>query len=323
MKRWKRNLGIVGLSLLLVLLIGPLVIPIPPLEGTVPARQLADEDSLFIDIQGLEVHYKVYGQGQPVFVLLHGFGASLFSWHAVVEPMSALGQVIAFDRPAFGLTERPDLQDWPDENPYSPEFQVEIVAGLLDEMGVEQAILVGNSAGGTVAVNFALQYPERVQALILVDAAIYQGGGSPAWIRPILRTPQLQRIGPWLVRSIADRGEGIIELAWHDPSRIDQATIDGYRRPLEVNNWDRALWQFTVASRDLGLDQRLSELQMPVLVITGDDDRIVPTELSLKLAEEIPGAELAVISDCGHVPHEECPIEFMTAVEAFVHSLVD
>jgi pimeloyl-ACP methyl ester carboxylesterase len=323
MKRWKRNLGLLVLVLLLIVLIGPLVIPIPPLEGTVPARQLADDDSLFVDIQGLEVHYNDRGQGQPVFVLLHGFGASLFSWHAVVEPMSELGRVIAFDRPAFGLTERPDVDSWPEGNPYSPEFQVEIVAGLMDDVGAERAILVGNSAGGTVAVNFALQHPERVQALILVDAAIYQGGGSPAWIKPILRTPQFQRIGPWLVRRIADRGEGIIELAWHDPANIDQETIDGYRRPLGVDNWDRALWEFTVASRDLGLDQRLHELVMPVLVITGDDDQIVPTELSLQLAEDIPGAELVVVPNCGHVPHEECPTEFMIAVETFVQTALD
>jgi pimeloyl-ACP methyl ester carboxylesterase len=323
MKRWKRNLGILLIILLFVVLVGPLVIPIPPLEGTVPARQLADEDSLFVDIQGLEVHYKDSGHGQPVFVLLHGFGASLFSWHAVVEPMIELGRVIAFDRPAFGLTERPDLDNWPDVNPYSPEFQVEIVAVLLDELGIDQAILVGHSAGGTVAVNFALQHPDRVQALILVDAAIYEGGGSPAWVRPFLRTPQMQRIGPWLVRSIADRGEGIIELAWHDTSRINQETIEGYRRPLGVDGWDRALWEFTAASRDLDLDQRLRELGMPVLVITGDDDRIVPTELSLQLAEDIPGAELAIIPDCGHVPHEECPIEFMAAVEIFVQIVLD
>lgn len=323
MKRWKRNLGLLLIFLLSVLLIGPLVIPIPPLEGTVPARQLADEDSRFADIQGLEVHYKVSGQGQTVFLLLHGFGASLFSWHAVVEPMSELGRVIAFDRPAFGLTERPDLENWPDVNPYSPEFQAEIVLGLLDLLDGEQVILVGNSAGGTVAVNFALQHPERVQALILVDAAIYEGGGSPAWVRPFLRTPQMHRIGPWLVRSIADRGEGIIELAWHDPSKIDQDTIDGYRRPLGVDDWDRALWEFTVASRDLNLDQHLDQLRMPVLVITGDDDRIVPTELSLQLAADIPGAELVVISNCGHVPHEECPSEFMAAVTTFVGALLD
>jgi pimeloyl-ACP methyl ester carboxylesterase len=323
MKRWKRNVGIFLLTLLLVILIGPFLIPIPPLVGTVPAGELTNSESRFVEIEGLELHYTDHGQGQSVIILLHGFGASLYSWHEVVGPLTEIGRVVAFDRPAFGLTERPDLEEWPGQNPYSPEFQVELVVGLMDALSVEQAILIGNSAGGTVAVNTALTHPDRVQALVLVDAAIYQGGGSPAWIRPLLRTPQMRRLGPWITRSIADRGESIIEIAWHDPSRIDEETIEGYRLPLQVDNWDRALWEYTLASYDLDLDERLDEIQMPVLVITGDDDRIVPTELSLRLAENIQGADLVVIADCGHVPHEECPLEFMAAVEAFTVSLLD
>jgi pimeloyl-ACP methyl ester carboxylesterase len=85
-----------------------------------------------------------------------------------------------------------------------------------------------------------------------------------------------------------------------------------------VADWDRALWEFTLASRDLKLSRRLEELRLPVLVITGDDDRIVPTAESLRLAEEIPGAQLAVIPDCGHVPQEECPQRFLQAVQGFL-----
>ena len=94
-----------------------------------------------------------------------------------MEPFSQLGTVIAFDRPAFGLTERP--LEWEGQNPYSPEAQVELVIGLLDHFGVDQAILVGNSAGGTIAMQAALTYPERVSALVLVDPAVYNGGGAP------------------------------------------------------------------------------------------------------------------------------------------------
>jgi pimeloyl-ACP methyl ester carboxylesterase len=71
----------------------------------------------------------------------------------------------------------------------------------------------------------------------------------------------------------------------------------------------------TRASRPLSLDERLSELKVPVLVITGDDDRIVPTEQSVRLASEIPGAKLAVLPGCGHVPHEECPEAFLDALK--------
>jgi len=81
------------------------------------------------------------------------------------------------------------------------------------------------------------------------------------------------------------------------------------------------LWEFTLASRPLDLAERLDELTLPVLVVTGDDDRIVPTADSLRLAGELPGAELAVISDAGHVPHEEQPEAFMDAVRAFLETL--
>jgi hypothetical protein len=101
------SLGIGLLILLLILLVGPFLVPVPPEPGTVPAQQLADPDNHFVQINDLNMHYKMMGQGQPVFILLHGFGVSLFSWRAVMEPLSQTGTVIAYDRPAFGLTDRP------------------------------------------------------------------------------------------------------------------------------------------------------------------------------------------------------------------------
>jgi pimeloyl-ACP methyl ester carboxylesterase len=318
MKNWQKILIFLILFLFLLLAVGPFLIPVPPLADTVPAAQLADPDSQFVALNGLLVHYKEMGAGQPTFILLHGFGASLFSWREVMEPLSQYGRVVAFDRPAFGLTERPMPGEWTGQNPYSPEAQVDLVIGLLDALVLEQAILVGNSAGGTVALNTALTYPDRVQALVLVDAAVYTGGGSPRWARPILKTPQVRHLGPLIARQIQNGGRAFIQSAWHDPSQITPQIYEGYEKPLQVENWDRALWELTAASRWLALAERLDELSMPVLVITGDDDRIVPTGQSLQLAEEIPGAALAVIPDCGHLPHEECPASFMDALVNFL-----
>jgi pimeloyl-ACP methyl ester carboxylesterase len=319
MKRLRRALLIVTLAALLFVLVGPFLVPVPPLEGTVPPEELADPDSRFAEAGGVKVHYKTAGSGSTAFVLLHGFGASLFSWNRVKEPLGALGSVLAFDRPAFGLTERP--LEWAGPNPYSPDKQVEITAAMLDRMGTERGILMGHSAGGTIAMLTALRYPERVRALILVDPAVYAGGGAPGWIKPLLGTPQARRIGPLLVRSIQSRGEDIIRSAWHDPGKITPGIIEGYRKPLKAHDWDRALWEFTLASQESRLPERLGELKMPVLVITGDDDRIVPTAQSVRLANELPNAELMVVPDCGHLPHEECPEEFMRAVRQFVAGL--
>lgn len=318
MKRWQKLLFGILVFLLLALLVGPFLIPVPPLTDTVSERELADPDSLFIPVGELTVHYKEMGTGEPVFILLHGFGASVFSWREVMQPFSELGRVIAYDRPAFGLTSRPMPGEWRGENPYSPEAQAAIVIGLMDALGIEQAYLVGNSAGGTVSVYTALTYPQRVSGLILVDAAIYTGGGSPAWARPLLGTPQMRHLGPLLARQIATSGDDFIRTAFHDPSLVTPQVLEGYRKPLRAHNWDRALWELTAASRPLGLAERLGELSLPVLVITGDDDRIVPTEESIRLGGDIPGASLVVIPNAGHLPHEEKPEAFMQAVRAFL-----
>ena len=319
LNKFLRTTGIVLTVLALIVLIGPFLIPVPPLENTVPVEQLMDADSKFVEVNGVNVHYKTYGQGEPTFILLHGFGASVFSWREVVEPLAQYGTVIAYDRPAFGLTERP--LEWEGESPYGPQAQVDIVIGLMAKLGVEKAILVGNSAGGTVSMQVALRHPERVEALILVDAAVYAGGGAPSWVRPILKTPQMNHVGPLIARQLQAQGVEFFKTAWHDPSKITQDIFDGYQKPLQIENWDKALWQLTVASEESGLVDRLEEITMPTLVITGDDDRIVPTEQSLRLADELPNAELKVIAQSGHLPHEEKPVEFMQAVTEFLSTL--
>jgi len=318
-KRFWKNTGTVLGVILILVLVGPFLIPVPPLENTVPAESLADEDSRFIEVNGINVHYKTYGQGEPAFILLHGFGASLFSWHEVTMPLAEYGTVIAYDRPAFGLTERPMEQVG--ESPYSQDAQVELVVGLMDALDVDQAILVGNSAGGTIAMLTALKYPGRVQSLILVDPAVYAGGGAPAWVRPLLGTPQMRHLGPLIARQLQTRGTEIIKTAWHDPSKITPEILEGYQKPLRVENWDKALWELTLASSESKFAERLNEFNMPVLVITGDDDRIVPTEQSIRLADEIPNAELVVIEQCGHLPHEEQPDKFMQAVTNYLTEL--
>lgn len=316
MKKFWRGLLIFMIVLLLVVLVGPFLIPVRPLTDTVPPEQLADPDSQFIEINGLTVHVKAMGQGEPFFILLHGFGASLFSWHAVMEPLSQYGTVIAYDRPTFGLTERPIT--WTGQNPYSPQASVDLLLGVLDHFNIKKAVLVGNSAGGTVSMEFTLQYPARVQALILVDPAVYEGGGGPSWMRPFYKTPQMNHLGPLIVRSIQKSGLDLIKMAWYDPSKITQETWDGYTRPLRSDNWDYALWYFTAASQPSGLPERLNEFALPVLVISGDTDKIVPTANSVRLAGDLPNAKLVIIPQAGHVPHEEQPTLFMQAVDEFL-----
>jgi pimeloyl-ACP methyl ester carboxylesterase len=319
MKRWQKIL--LGIVLALSALIGivPFLIPVES-SGTKTEQELADPDSRFIEINGLTIHYKEIGSGDTTFILLHGFGASVYSWREVMEPLAQYGRVIAYDRPAFGLTSRPMAGAWEGESPYSLASNAKLVIDLMDALDVEDAVLVGNSAGGTVSVAAALDHPSRIRALILVDPAVGGEGAPSMWYRPLLETPQMRHLGPLLVRSIADSGDDTIRLAWHDPSKVTDAIIAGYRKPLQAINWESALYEFTIAPR-IAINDRLGAINLPVLIVTGDDDRIVPTENSIRLKDDIPASSLIVFPACGHVPQEECPDAFMQAVIEFVQGV--
>jgi pimeloyl-ACP methyl ester carboxylesterase len=324
MKRILKIIAIILGVLLVVLLIGPFLVPIPPLEGVSSPEKLADSDSQFIDVKGLRVHYKKFGQGTPNFILLHGFAASEFSWREIYKPLAQYGTVMAYDRPAFGLTSRPLPGSWTGENPYSNDTQVELVIALMDAMKMDKAILVGNSAGGGIAAMAALKYPQRVQALVLVDAAVSSNASNNNnfnVMNVLSNTPQLQRIGPLLVRNIRDWGIEFGKSAWHDPTKITPEIWAGYTEPLQTLDWDVGLWQFQSAPRTASYANRLKEITMPALVIAGDDDRVIPTQKSIDLAQVLPNAKLVVIPNSGHVPHEETPNEFMQAMKDWLATL--
>ena len=138
--------------------------------------ELAAENGSFVEVSDLTVYTEQVGEGQPAIILLHGYGASVYSWRGVMPPLAEFGTVIAYDRPAFGFTERPLPAEWKGNiNPYRSSSQPEILIGLMDELGIEQAVLVGHSAGGRVAVLTALTYPERISALVLVGPCLVWG----------------------------------------------------------------------------------------------------------------------------------------------------
>ncbi|RJP48927.1 MAG: alpha/beta hydrolase [Anaerolineaceae bacterium] len=324
MKRWKKTLLISFVVLAVIACVGPFLVPVPPLEETVTESELADPDSKFIEVNDVTIHYKEQGNGETTFILLHGFGASAFSWREVMDDFAARGRVIAYDRPAFGLTERPMPETWK-TNPYSMDANIELLRGLMDALGIEKAVLVGNSAGGAVSVAFALRYPERMDALVLVDPGLGGGRGPqfPDWVLPLMRTPQARHIGPLLVRDIAVSGDETILRAWSDPSKVTDEIFEGYHKPLQANNWDRGLYELTFAPAHSELRPLLPNLKTPTFIIGGEDDLIIRPWYFEAIAPEIPGAQLVLLPNCGHVPQEECPDVFMQEIIQFLESVVE
>jgi pimeloyl-ACP methyl ester carboxylesterase len=286
-------------------------------DGVYTHKQLAYLDSKFVEIDGYDVHYKEYGeQNSQVLILLHGFGSHIYTWDKVIEPLGEKYHVIAFDRPSFGLTERAfDTK----ENIYSTDYHIDLIKKIMDKKNIKKATLIGNSAGGTLSLNFYFRYPELVEKLILVDAAVYEGGGSPEFIKPLLYIPQINYLGPEISSIFLENSSyDFLRSAYCDDSKVTEKVISEYKKPLLLKGYKRAFWEFIKGSKNYEIVERLDEIEIPTLVITGDNDVIVPTEQSIRLSKEIEGSELVILEKTGHLPQEEKPEEFIQAVENFL-----
>ncbi|PIN04930.1 putative hydrolase/acyltransferase (alpha/beta hydrolase superfamily) [Handroanthus impetiginosus] len=376
---------------------------------------LADSDSCFCEFNGVQIHHKISDaelsaldtikEGlalqstnypkrvhYPV-ILLHGFGASVFSWNRVMKPLAQVSgsKVLAFDRPAFGLTSRvdavkhpsPNNQDTCPFNPYSMMFAVLATLYFIDFLAAQKAILVGHSAGALVAVDAYFEAPERIAALILVAPAILapfakqnvvkqnqarinnqvqnSSDSNTRWnlfsrlssmlakftkyiaeaivnmvtgmadminslykkaLSAILRSA----FGLMLIRMIIDKfGIAAVRNAWYDSSQVSDHVLQGYTKPLKVKGWDKALVEYTIAmltdsasKLKQPLPKRLHEISCPVLIVTGDTDRLVPSWNAERLSRAIPGSCFEIIKNCGHLPQEEKPEEFLSIVDKFL-----
>lgn len=288
---------------------------------TIPTYQteLAETDSLFIEVGGFRVHYKRHGQGPTLILLLHGSFMSLRSWRDVSLPLAEETTLVAFDRPVCGLTSRP-LPKGSTPSPYSADAQADLVADLIGALGFEQAILVGSSTGGTIAVMTALRHPERVKGLVLVDAMIFSGYATSEVPAPVLAMmkamrPVFSRIMKLMIVKLYDKA---IRKFWYRQERLPDAVIETYKREFMLGPWDQAFFELFLATRRLDLDDKLPAIAIPTLVVTGEQDRAVKPEESRRLADAIPDARLEIIPDCGHLPHEERPEIFVDKVRAFL-----
>ena len=319
--RVKKRTKVVLLGIAAVLLFGPFLVPVNS-SGTLTnqeaARELWGDRSEFLELAGHDVHMVRAGDpnSEKLLILLHGFGASSFSYQEVLEPLSAIGEVIAYDRAAFGFTERPT--NW-EQNPYGLEGQLQVLDALIAEFGEGREVYVlGHSAGGNIAANYALENQSKLQGLILFAPAVLSSGGAPGWLNWVFSIPQFDHLGPLLVSSIAESGLDILYQSYYDQDKVTAEVLAGYQQPLKVRGWERAFWEFNKAPRSSDVGTRLGEIKIPTLVITGDTDLVVETSDSVLVAEAISGSVLEVIPQTGHLPNEEAPAEFAKRVVRFI-----
>jgi pimeloyl-ACP methyl ester carboxylesterase len=286
-------------------------------------RQTSPEKR-FIEVNGFKVHYRMAGSGKPLVVLLHGSFLSLRSWRLVFDELAKTTTVLAFDRPAFGYTSRP-LPSKASAVSYTPEAQSDLVIALMNKLGFSKAVLVGNSTGGTLALLTALRHPQHVEGVVLAGAMIYSGYATsevPAFMKPVMKamTPLFSRLMKVLITRLFDRN---IRGFWHNKERLDDLVLAAFRSDLMIGDWSRAFWELFLETHHLQLENRLKTMSLPSLVITGEHDLTVKTGESVRLARELPCAELVVIPDCGHLPQEEQPEAFISAIRIFLKKVTD
>lgn len=182
--------------------------------------------SHFADIDGVRVHYQEKGTGMPL-VLIHGLNSSTYTWKDVFEPLAKNYRVIAVDLKGFGFSGKPD-------GDYTRRAQATLVAHLLDYLKVEKAWLAGNSMGGEVVLNFALQNPQRVAGLILIDSAGVNVNGSDSLAPAYSRVPF---VGPVLI-ALALTSDKLVrhglEKSFYDRAKVTDERVAAYYRPLKT-----------------------------------------------------------------------------------------
>jgi len=252
-------------------------------------------------VDGHRLRYVRSGSG-PAVVLVHGFGSSLYTWKDVIPALAASHDVVALDLPGFGQSDQPaDLSfaDLP-----------RAVLGLMDRLGIERASLVGNSMGGAAVALVAAERPERVDALVLIDAAGFNLGASE---RPRMVSFAMSGAGSLLARLPGKRVvvEASLRQVFHDASRITPERLSEYLAAASRPGTFPAIRSLGASSgdRQAVVAQSLPRIQARALVLWGDDDRWIPIAHADRFVAAIPGARKVVIPACGHVPQEEKPEE--------------
>ena len=276
----------------------------------------AQAPSQFVAVNGLAVHVRDEGpRDDPVpLVLLHGTSASLHTWDGWVADLKRQRRVIRFDLPAFGLT-GPDLQ-----NDYTLEAYVRTVQAVVNAMGVENFVLVGNSLGGQVAWATAAALPQRVRQLVLVDASGYPMAPQsvPIGFR-IARIPGVRRLAEWVL----PRGviQSSLRNVYGDPSKVTPELIDRYYElTLREGNRHALAYRFDQLQKvDVAQSvATIRALKVPTLILWGGKDRLIPVENGHRFAADIESAQLVVFDDLGHVPQEEDPQRTVQALRKFL-----
>lgn len=259
-----------------------------------------------VEIYGQRIHYLEAGSSGPVVILLHGLGGDATNWAMTVPALAAKYRVFVPDQIGFGKSDKPAMN-------YKVATLVEFLDVFCRKLGIEKATLVGNSLGGWTAAAFAIEHPEKVEKMVLVDAAGYSSKrwGGPELSRELYgvlnpSTPaEMKQAFGLVFYNKSFTADAFIEQAFTNKlKRGDGATINSF-----IESFIRG---------ESFLDDKVKTIKAPTLIIWGREDGLTPVAIGKAFDEDIPDSELVVIDKCGHVPQLENPALFNAALLKFL-----
>ena len=269
-----------------------------------------------IEVEGISTGYLTGGAGGTPLVLLHGVGTSAGEWTWVLPALARSRLVYAIDLPGYDGSSEP--------SDYSPAFTARFIGAFLDAVGVDRAVVVGNSFGGLVALHLALCEPERVCGLVLVDSAGLGQSVNPTIVRLVLPgegqlVAALEETPPGAFQRAFRRALLMFARPWQIPPRwlTDQYKVAQVRHFTETTRQSLLTVVGLMGQREVLLD-RLPQLQMPTLIVWGIEDKVIPVWHATAAVTRLNKGSLKLIPSCGHLPHVEQPKRFVVTLEEFL-----
>jgi len=263
----------------------------------------------------VKLYYTDEGKGPPL-LLIHGFGASTYTWRHIAPELALTHRVIAVDLKGFGQSDKPF------DGRYSVLDQAALLAQLIEDKDLRNLTIVGHSFGGGVALRLALEadqrFAGRISKLVLLDSIAYPQN-IPVFFR-LLDMPLVSHLGVRMVPpSVQTRVA--LRIAYFDDSKIDPDEVETYAAPLKTAAGKHAIIHSArqIMPEDLAqISERYKSIKLPTLILWCDHDRIVPLEVGLKLRRSLPNSTLRLVEDCGHMPQEEQPASTLKLLKGFI-----
>jgi pimeloyl-ACP methyl ester carboxylesterase len=269
-----------------------------PIQETGAATPASKEATVF----GFKIHYLEAGSG-PTLILLHGLGGNSGNWSFNIGPLSRKFRVIVLDQIGFGASDKPLIE-------YRVETYIDFLDKFMSELKIPKASLVGNSMGGWIAAAFAIEHPEKVDSLVLADAAGFS-------LPKDFDTKFLYSLNP----STRLQTRAILEMVFYNKILFSSDAAVDTALTQRMNAGDGYTISKIVESMIRGedvLDNRLSRITQPTLIIWGRQDGLLKLSEGERLQREIPKSKLIVFDQCGHAPMAEKAGEFNEAVLSFI-----